>query len=69
MDVNQRISTCNRLDLQTLGSQPVIISKISPITGYMCDAFELVTCKVDEANVDTSIRSSRNRRPLDGLEH
>ena len=26
------MSTCNRLDLQTLGSQP-IMSKISPITG------------------------------------
>ena len=29
---NRRISTCNRLDLQTLGSQP-IMPKNSPITG------------------------------------
>jgi hypothetical protein len=26
------MSTCNRLDLQTLGSQPVLLKKISPIT-------------------------------------
>ena len=30
---NLRISTCNRLYLQTLGSQP-IMPKISPVTGH-----------------------------------
>ena len=35
------MSTCNRLDLQTLRSQPVIL-KISPITG----SYELVVVKV-----------------------
>ena len=29
------MSTCSRLDLQTLGSQPIIMPKISPITGYV----------------------------------
>ena len=29
------MSTCNRLDLQTLGSQPVLCPKIPPITGRM----------------------------------
>ena len=29
---NRRMSTCNRSDLQTLGSQPVIMPEISPIT-------------------------------------
>ena len=31
---NRRMSTCNRLEVQTLGSQPVM-PKISPITGWI----------------------------------
>ena len=30
MKENRRMSTCNRLDLQTLGSQPVMMSKNLP---------------------------------------
>jgi hypothetical protein len=35
------MSTCNRLDLQTLGSQPTIMPKISLITASVCKSDRL----------------------------
>jgi len=34
------VSTCNWLDLQTLGSQPIICPKISPITASVMKTFK-----------------------------
>ena len=47
---NRRMSTCNRLDLQTLGSQPVIMPKNLPDHCDECIQIEVVAPTLRIAN-------------------